>query len=77
MELTTASFVRIDLPAPPAALFATRARARPGNLLMLRRHSLTGDAIPHSVLPGIVLGFLLGGQIRCSLLIAAAYAVGG
>jgi manganese/zinc/iron transport system permease protein len=62
MELTVASFLQIDLPALLAALLATCACALLGNFLVLRRQSLMGDAISHSVLPGIVLGFLLAGS---------------
>ncbi len=32
-----------------------------GNFLILRRMALVGDAISHSILPGIVIAFLLGG----------------
>ncbi len=34
-----------------------------GSYLVLRRMSLVGDAISHSVLPGIVLAYLLAGQV--------------
>src|SRR5436309_10994071 len=34
-----------------------------GCYLILRRMSLLGDAISHAVLPGIVVGFLLSGQL--------------
>ncbi|MHC4833105.1 MAG: metal ABC transporter permease [Planctomycetota bacterium] len=33
-----------------------------GNLLLLRRQSLMGDAIGHSVLPGLVIAFLIAGS---------------
>lgn len=33
-----------------------------GVLLQLRRMSLTGDAISHAVLPGVVAGYLIAGQ---------------
>jgi manganese/zinc/iron transport system permease protein len=62
MSLTVASFLQIDLPAILAALFATVSCALLGNFLVLRRQSLMGDAISHSVLPGIVLGFLVAGS---------------
>jgi manganese/zinc/iron transport system permease protein len=62
MSLTAASFLQIDLPAVLAALFATVSCALLGNFLVLRRQSLMGDAISHSVLPGIVLGFLVAGS---------------
>ena len=32
-----------------------------GTLLVLRRMSLTGDAIAHALLPGVALGFMAGG----------------
>ena len=61
MDLTVASFLQIDLPAMTAALLATLACTLLGNFLVLRRQSLMGDAISHSVLPGIVLGFVVAG----------------
>ena len=61
MDLTVASFLQIDLPAMAAALFATLSCTLLGNFLVLRRQSLMGDAISHSVLPGIVLGFVVAG----------------
>ena len=62
MDLTASSFLQIDLPALLAAVFATVTCALLGNFLVLRRQSLMGDAISHSVLPGIVLGFLMAGS---------------
>lgn len=35
-----------------------------GNYLILRRMALVGDAISHSVLPGLALGFLLFGSLE-------------
>lgn len=35
-----------------------------GIFLMLRKMSMTGDAISHAVLPGIVIGFLVSGSQR-------------
>ncbi|WP_027284610.1 metal ABC transporter permease [Rubritepida flocculans] len=40
----------LSLAAPPLGVF-----------LMLRRMSLTGDALSHGILPGVALGFLLAG----------------
>ena len=40
------------------AALAAAACALPGNYLLLRRQSLLGDALSHSVLPGIVLSYL-------------------
>jgi manganese/zinc/iron transport system permease protein len=50
--------------------------ALPGTFLVLRRMSLTGDAITHSVLPGIVAGFLLGGGLDSPWLLAGAALAG-
>lgn len=44
----------------------------PGSFLVLRRMSLAGDAISHSVLPGIVIGFLIAGSLNSPWLIAGA-----
>ncbi|MFW2589317.1 metal ABC transporter permease [Sagittula sp. SSi028] len=43
--------------------FAAMACALPGNFLLLRRQSLIGDAISHTVLPGIVVAFLITGTL--------------
>jgi manganese/zinc/iron transport system permease protein len=53
--------IQVDLPALLAAWFAACACALLGNFLVLRRQSLMSDAISHSVLPGIVLAFMLTG----------------
>lgn len=46
-----------------------------GNLLLLRRQSLMGDAISHSILPGIVLAFLfVGTRDPLTMLLGAAAA---
>jgi manganese/zinc/iron transport system permease protein len=62
MGLDLASFLQIDLPAMLAALLAATSCALLGNFLVLRRQSLLSDAVSHAVLPGIVLGFLVGGS---------------
>jgi manganese/zinc/iron transport system permease protein len=48
------------------------ACALPGVFLVLRRMALMSDAISHSVLPGIVLGFFLAGTLESPLLIIGA-----
>jgi zinc/manganese transport system permease protein len=53
------------------ALILALASAPIGVFLMLRRMTLTGDAIAHGMLPGVALGFLLAG------LSPAAMALGG
>ncbi|MFG0256389.1 MAG: metal ABC transporter permease [Phycisphaerales bacterium JB043] len=60
--ITMEDFLQIDLPALLSAMFACVACGVLGNLLVLRRQSLMGDAVAHVVLPGIVVAFLLSGS---------------
>lgn len=55
-----------------AAFLTAVACGLPGAWLVLRRMSLTGDAISHSVLPGIVIGFLVSGSLDSPLLVIGA-----
>ena len=55
-------FLSFDLPAILTATSAAISCALVGNYLLLRKQSLMGDAISHSVLPGIVLAFLWTGS---------------
>jgi len=54
------------------AFLTALACGLPGAWLVLRRMSLTGDAISHSVLPGIVIGFLVSGSLDSPLLVIGA-----
>jgi manganese/zinc/iron transport system permease protein len=54
------------------AAFSAIACGIPGSFLVLRRMSLAGDAISHSVLPGIVIGFLVSGSLNSPWLVAGA-----
>lgn len=54
-------FLQLDLAPMLAATLACLACGLLGNLLLLTRQSLLGDAISHSVLPGIVMGFVVTG----------------
>jgi manganese/zinc/iron transport system permease protein len=54
------------------AAFTAIACGLPGTFLVLRRMSLAGDAISHSVLPGIVIGFLISGSLDSPWLITGA-----
>lgn len=54
------------------AAFTAIACGFPGSFLVLRRMSLAGDAISHSVLPGIVIGFLISGTLDSPWLVAGA-----
>lgn len=47
-----------------------------GNFLMLRRMALVGDAISHSVLPGLALAFLLSGRRDSWVMFLGALAAG-
>jgi manganese/zinc/iron transport system permease protein len=70
------TFLTLDLPAILTAGFAAISCALLGNFLLLRRQSLMGDAISHSVLPGIVVAFLLTGT-RDPLIMFAGAAIAG
>ena len=75
MNITTADFISLDLPALLTATFASLSCALLGNFLLLRRLSLMGDAISHSVLPGIVIAFLVtGSRLALPVFIGAAIA---
>lgn len=47
-----------------------------GNYLMLRRMALMGDAVSHSVLPGLVIAFLLSGSRGTGPMFLGALAAG-
>ncbi|MBC8105308.1 MAG: metal ABC transporter permease [Anaerolineae bacterium] len=47
-----------------------------GSFLVVRGTSLLGDALSHSVLPGIVLGFLIGGSLHSPWILIGATAFG-
>lgn len=48
----------------------------PGTFLVLRRMALMGDAISHSVLPGIVIGFMFTGSLSSGWLVMGAALAG-
>jgi manganese/zinc/iron transport system permease protein len=58
------------------AVVVAAACALPGVFLVLRRMALMSDAISHSILLGIVLGFFVVEDITSPLLIGAAAATG-
>ena len=58
-----------------AALVAA-ACAIPGVFLVLRKMALISDAISHSILPGIVLGFFITQDLNSPLLIILAAGTG-
>jgi manganese/zinc/iron transport system permease protein len=58
------------------AAMVAAACALPGCFLVLRRMALVSDAISHTVLLGIVLGFMLVGDLHSPVLLIGAAAVG-
>ncbi|GAB4327150.1 MAG: metal ABC transporter permease [Candidatus Zixiibacteriota bacterium] len=68
----SAAQIEIQLIAVVVAI----ACALPGVFLVLRRMALLSDAISHSILLGIVLGFLIVGNLSSPLLIIGAALIG-
>ena len=58
------------------AAFTAAACALPGVFLVLRRMAMLSDAISHTVLLGIVIGFFLVGDLTSPVLVLGAAAVG-
>ena len=58
------------------AVVVAVACALPGTFLVLRRLALVSDAISHSILLGIVLGFFVAGDVNSPFLLVAAALVG-
>jgi manganese/zinc/iron transport system permease protein len=54
------------------AVIVASACALPGVFLVLRKVSLMSDAISHSILPGIVIGFFLTGDLTNPLVLVGA-----
>jgi len=65
-----------DFPALGAALLATIACGTIGHWLVLRKEALAGDAIAHSVLPGLVAGYLVTGTRSVAASFAGAAIAG-
>lgn len=68
--------LQFDVPVLASALLALVACATMGNWLVLRKESMTGDAIAHAVLPGIVAGFLVTGRHSLPAMFLGAAAAG-
>lgn len=58
------------------AVVVAAACALPGAFLVLRRMAMMSDAVSHSILPGIVIGFLWTGDLSSPWLVAGAAATG-
>lgn len=69
-----ATFLQIDFPAILAGVLAAVVCGLLGNVLVLRRQALLGDAISHVVLPGLVLGFWISGSVASLPLLGGAAA---
>ncbi|MEK9922757.1 MAG: metal ABC transporter permease, partial [Rhodospirillales bacterium] len=66
------TFLQIDLPAMTLAILAGLTAALVGNLLILRRQALMGDALSHMVLPGIVGGYVISGHPKSWAIVGGA-----
>src|SRR6188474_1028737 len=63
-------------PIPVEGLLVSVALGLVGCFLVVRGMSLLGDALSHSVLPGIVIGFLIGGSLHSPWILIGATGVG-
>ncbi len=68
--------VALDLFPLLSGLLAATTCALLGNFLVLRKLSLMGDAISHSVLPGLVAAFVLAGSRNSGVMFLGAAAAG-
>ena len=50
--------------------------ALPGTFLVLRRQSMLADAVSHSVLPGLILAYLISGRTASTTLVVGALVAG-
>ena len=58
------------------AFLVTAACGLVGNYLILRRMALVGDAISHSVLPGLAVAYLVSGALTLPAMLAGALGAG-
>jgi len=65
-------FVVLSLVPILIGVLAAVSCALPGNFLLLRRQAMMGDMMAHSVLPGLIMGFLLTGQVSGWVMFAGA-----
>ena len=71
-----ASSLRVYWPILAEGALVSLALGLIGCFLVVRGLSLLGDALSHSVLPGIVIGFLLGGSLHSPWILVGATVVG-
>lgn len=72
----TGDSLRVYWPILAEGALVSLALGLIGCFLVVRGMSLLGDALSHSVLPGIVIGFLLGGSLHSPWILIGATAVG-
>ena len=72
----TAESFRIYWPILAEGMLVSVALGLVGCFLVVRGMSLLGDALSHSVLPGIVVGFLIGGSLHSPWILVGATVVG-
>lgn len=63
MTLSAVEFLQIDLPALLVAVLSAVTCSLLGSFLVLRRQAMVGDALSHVILPGLVVAFLITGEI--------------
>lgn len=66
------TLISFDAPAALAAVLAAVSCGLLGSVLLLRRQSLMGDAISHSILPGLVVAFLVSHQRSTAVMVLGA-----
>ncbi len=74
--LALQSTLAVDAPALIALLCALVACGTLGNFLVLRKEAMTGDAVAHAVLPGLVAGFLITGTRSITAMFVGAACAG-
>ena len=72
MDNTWLEFIQLDFPPLLMLLFTSSICAISGNYVVLVKRSLMSDGVSHSVLPGIVLGFLVSGSFFSFWLVVGA-----
>ena len=72
----TRDSLRVFWPILVQGMLVSLALGLIGCFLVVRGMSLLGDALSHSVLPGIVIGFLIGGSLHSPWILVGATAVG-
>lgn len=67
---------QIDVPVLLAAMAAGISCTLVGNTLVLTRKAMMSDALSHAVLPGLVGGYLLAGELNIVPMLSGALAAG-